>query len=190
MNKSLFEEKGALRTISRARVSWIQAFAIWLVILGTAWYIGWSDYVEPLWILRWFGVLIVVAAAWMIVFAGVQKNICQIHGRKKIVISTSTTWNFKRVTHQYAWDHFSAVRTILIYAGDHQLNQVELVTKDTRSALTVAYFPAVTKPGERSIFAAPKYENPLAVQMRAELSALMSLTNQGYIKEYRLPQLQ
>lgn len=183
-------EKGATRIVDRTSVSWIEMTLISIVNLATGWFIGWSPFIEPHWAGRWLGMIFVVIAVWTLVFAVIQTNRCLIHSRKRTITSTITTWYFKKITTQYSWDQFCAVRTVLEYAGERQKNRVELVSKDMCSSLTIASFLAVTKPGGLTLFAAYKYENPLATQMRNELSMLMSLSDQGYSEERYNRQLQ
>ena len=76
-----------------------------------------------------------------------------------------------------------------MYSGDYQMNRVELVSKSMYSVLSIAYFPAVTKPGGRTLFAASKYENPDAIKLSQELAQQMSMIDQGFIEEHDLVQL-
>jgi hypothetical protein len=189
MSKRLFTQKGATR-IFRQPVAWIEVIAIFCVMLAFAWFVGWSSYIDTHWIRPWLALLFIFISVWMMAYACVQKNSCQINSRKRTVVSSKTGFFFKTQKTQYFWDQFAGVRTLLIYTGDHQTCQVQLITKDSQSALSIANLPAVTKPGGRSLFAARKYENPIATQIRAELSLLMSLTDHGYVKDSYLKQLQ
>lgn len=178
-----------MRTIQRMKVSWFETISIFVLTLATAWYVGWSPFVEPHWARQWIGMLFAVMAVWAIVFSIVQKDFCQIHARKRLLISSTTTWYFKRIVTQYPWDHFCIVRAVLVHREGKLGNRVELVSKSMYSVLVIAYFPAVTKPDSRTLFTAYEYENPLAKQLRSELSLLMSLSDQGYIEEHYLTQL-
>jgi hypothetical protein len=189
MNTSIFKDKGSIRVVKRTRQSWIELAAIFLALIATAWFVGWSPYVEPHWISRYFAAFFIALAVWMLVFAAIQKNFCVINTRKKVIFSTQTAVSFRQTMTQYSWDDFCIVRSVLMYSGDTQANRVELVSKDMKSVLPIAFFPAITKPGSRTLFASRKYENPLAIQMRRELSTLMSLPDQGYIEEHFLLQL-
>jgi hypothetical protein len=189
MKNSLFKEKGATRVIDRVRVAWFETiFSIpMLVVVG--WYVGWSPFVEQHWVGEFFGAMLIGFAVWVGVFAFTQKNLCQISARKRTVTSIMTTWYFKKVATQYSWDHFCIVRTVFMYSGERQQSRVELVSKDMQSVLPIAFFPAITKPNGRSLFAKYEYENPMAIQMRSELSQLMSLPDQGYVQEHYLREL-
>lgn len=189
MSQSHLNQKSGQRFINRANVSWVGTVLGSLAMLVVAWYVGWSPFVEVHWAGRWLGAMFAVFATWALVFAVIQKNHCLIHARKRTVTSTLTTWYFKRITTQYSWDHFCIVRTVLMYSGDYQMNRVELVSKSMYSVLSIAYFPAVTKPGGRTLFAASKYENPDAIKLSQELAQQMSMIDQGFIEEHDLVQL-
>jgi hypothetical protein len=189
MKKSLFKEKGATRVIDRVRVAWFETILSVPMLVAVGWYVGWSPFVEQHWAGDCFGAMLIVFAAWIGVFAVVQKNLCQINTRKRTVTSTMTTWYFKKIATQYSWDHFCIVRTVFMYSSESQQNRVELVSKDMQSVLPIAFFPAITKRNGRSLFAKYEYENPMAIQMRVEISQLMSLPDQGYVQEHYLREL-